>query len=324
MLRSAALAGKRKRGHCFARRLVGRRVGLFSSDTVAIVHAIAAGKRRRAAQRRRAPAPAPAPVPVAGTELPPPAPARHHLNPYHKSRLIETSRPVVQARSVPTGVLVLGLHTAVIAGVVVKTLNTNRGADRVVFDTTVVFIDAPMRQPEPRRPATPVKPKAPDAPRPAARPAVVPPVVAPIQVPSVIPEVDSAPQFPAQGDSAVRVASDPADGAGGDPASANGGHVYDAESVEQRPVLRSTPPTYPPLLDQLGIEGRVVLVAVIDTTGRVEPASIEILESSHPGFDEPTRRWALRARFRPGRSAGRPVRVLVKLPINYKPGGRRE
>jgi len=32
----------------------------------------------------------------------------------------------------------------------------------------------------------------------------------------------------------------------------------------------------------------VILPAVIDTTGRVEPASVRIMGSSHPAFDQPT------------------------------------
>jgi hypothetical protein len=38
----------------------------------------------------------------------------------------------------------------------------------------------------------------------------------------------------------------------------------------------------------------------------------------NPGFDAPAREYVLRALFRPGRVHGRPVRVLLNLPIDYK------
>jgi hypothetical protein len=42
-----------------------------------------------------------------------------------------------------------------------------------------------------------------------------------------------------------------------------------------------------------------------------------ILKSPNPGFNLPTRRWALEARFRPARLQGRAVRVLVNLPFDF-------
>ncbi len=82
-------------------------------------------------------------------------------------------------------------------------------------------------------------------------------------------------------------------------------------------MLLSSPPPYPEVMRMAGIRGRVLLEAIVDTVGRVEPSSIRILASPSPGFDEPTRRWAASARFRPARLEGRAVRVLVNLPIDF-------
>ena len=60
-----------------------------------------------------------------------------------------------------------------------------------------------------------------------------------------------------------------------------------------------------------------MIEAVVETTGRVEPGSLKILQSPHPGFDQPIKAWAAKARFRPARLQGRPVRVLVNLPIEF-------
>jgi TonB family protein len=61
----------------------------------------------------------------------------------------------------------------------------------------------------------------------------------------------------------------------------------------------------------------VVVRAVIDTTGRVEPASIQIMTSPNPAFDQPTKDWVLKALFRPARLHGRGVRVFINLPVDY-------
>src|ERR1051325_7361407 len=57
--------------------------------------------------------------------------------------------------------------------------------------------------------------------------------------------------------------------------------------------------------------------AIVDTTGRVEPSSIEIATSPNPGFDQPAREWILKALFRPARVHGRAVRVHITQPLDY-------
>ena len=94
------------------------------------------------------------------------------------------------------------------------------------------------------------------------------------------------------------------------------------EKVGERPVFLSGPPVrYPPLLRQAGIEGRVLVRAIIDTTGRVEPASVKVIDSPHPGFNEAARNALLQARFRGGRFRGRAVRVLITLPVDFRARG---
>jgi TonB family protein len=70
-------------------------------------------------------------------------------------------------------------------------------------------------------------------------------------------------------------------------------------------------------LRQAGIQGRVILPAVIDTTGRVEPASVRIMKSPNPEFDQPTKDWVQKALFRPARLGGRSVRVFINLLVDY-------
>src|SRR5437870_4798502 len=65
-----------------------------------------------------------------------------------------------------------------------------------------------------------------------------------------------------------------------------------------------------------GTTGTVTVQLVIDTLGRAEPGSL-VLQSSHPGFEGAARAYVLGALFRPGRTHGRAVRVLVRLPISF-------
>ncbi|MGH7531014.1 MAG: M56 family metallopeptidase [Gemmatimonadales bacterium] len=99
--------------------------------------------------------------------------------------------------------------------------------------------------------------------------------------------------------------------------------VFMESVVEERPqFLAGRQPQYPDLLRKAGVEGRVIVQAIIDTTGRAEPRSVKVLQSPHPGFDQSARNFVLGALFRPARVHGRAVRVLVNLPIDFKLNGR--
>lgn len=88
--------------------------------------------------------------------------------------------------------------------------------------------------------------------------------------------------------------------------------------VEERPERISSPPVrYPDILRQAGIEGRVLLELVIDTSGRAERGTIRVLSSTHQLFEGPAREVAQASLFSPGRIQGRAVRVRVQLPINF-------
>ncbi len=92
--------------------------------------------------------------------------------------------------------------------------------------------------------------------------------------------------------------------------------------VDQRPVFLSGPRLqYPALLRQAGIQGTVLVRAIIDTTGRAEPASVQVVKSPHPGFDQAAMNAVLRARFRHGVFRGRAVPVLIEFPVEFRTGG---
>ena len=82
-------------------------------------------------------------------------------------------------------------------------------------------------------------------------------------------------------------------------------------------VLSGPIPVYPELLRQAGVEGQVVLEARVDSTGRVQRASIAVVSSTHRGFVEPARQALLATLFRPAHVNGRAVSVLVRVPFAF-------
>jgi len=101
--------------------------------------------------------------------------------------------------------------------------------------------------------------------------------------------------------------------------------LYEAGGVED---ARFTPAElvvrpefeHPRLLLEAGISGRVVLRFIIDTTGQIEPTSIEVLEKTHDAYADAARSGVLGARFRPAHFGTRAVRQLTRWPVNFQVG----
>jgi protein TonB len=87
--------------------------------------------------------------------------------------------------------------------------------------------------------------------------------------------------------------------------------------VANPPLLISrVVPEYPRPARQQGIEGLVVLEAILDLEGRIED-HIKILHSI-PLLDEAAMRALRRWRFRPARDRdNRPVRVILEVPVRF-------
>ncbi len=99
--------------------------------------------------------------------------------------------------------------------------------------------------------------------------------------------------------------------------SAQPGTESDLVTEEHAEVLTGPLPVYPELLRQAGVQGRVVLEAVVDTTGRVLAASILVVSRTNPGFVAPARQALLATLFRPAMVAGTPVRMRVRIPYEF-------
>jgi periplasmic protein TonB len=217
--------------------------------------------------------------------------------------LLESRRERASKRLFSVGFVSVAIHTVIVAAIAYATMNAAGSDFRVRADTTVVLL-APDERPKAPQP-DPIQ--LVDAMKGFQT------VVVPAEIPIAIPPVDLRERF------------DPKDYSG---AGVEGGHaggivptgneVYAEALVDEKPSLLSAPPpAYPPLLKQAGIGGRVLLRAIVDTTGRIEPASVRILQSPNPGFDQPTRDWLMKALFRPARMHGQAVRTFISLPVDY-------
>jgi TonB family protein len=66
-----------------------------------------------------------------------------------------------------------------------------------------------------------------------------------------------------------------------------------------------------------GVEGRVVLEAMIDTAGRVEPSTVNVVSSTRPAFERPAMEMLRNSRFLPGRTDSRSIRTQVRIPVVF-------
>ncbi|HYK09937.1 MAG TPA: energy transducer TonB [Gemmatimonadales bacterium] len=94
--------------------------------------------------------------------------------------------------------------------------------------------------------------------------------------------------------------------------------VLAARAVGEKPEIVSAPPVeYPEYLRQQREQGVVIVQAIVDTTGWVEPLSLKVKSASNPGFIPPAKAVVLKSRFRPARLNGHLVRVLIQVPVNF-------
>ena len=218
--------------------------------------------------------------------------------------LLETGRKT--EKTIGTSALSLTVHALVIAGAVAVTWTTHSLDRTGHVDTTAVILETPpSRPPQPTPPSLDVSLKGFQT---IAIPAVV----------TSIPPVDLQQHFDPKDYTGIGI-----EGGRDEGLVPSADRVYPEALVQDAPILLAAPPPpYPDLLRQAGIEGRVVLQAIVDTTGRIEPGSMTILKSPNEAFDEPVKRWALKALFRPARFDGHAVRVLVRLPLDYSASAR--
>ena len=89
-------------------------------------------------------------------------------------------------------------------------------------------------------------------------------------------------------------------------------------AVDEQPALVSHPPIrYPPEMQALRIAATVVVEAALDATGHVETGSTRIVQSPNHAFDQEALRVVRGCVYRPAKSAGRPVRAVIRQAISF-------
>ena len=217
--------------------------------------------------------------------------------------LIESKHEANKKRFFSVGTMSVVVHTALIAAAVYATLGATESDSGPMVDTTMVYLNQPQQEQEqPKVVQLDVQLKGFQT------------VVAPTEIPTDIPAINLEEKFDPRDYSGSGV-----EGGIGTGLVPSGDQVYAEALVEEKPEILSGPvPDYPQILKNAGIEGTVIVQVVIDTAGRAEPNSIKIIRSPNPGFDAPTKNAVRQSLFRPARVHGRPVRVLVQIPFNFK------
>ena len=93
--------------------------------------------------------------------------------------------------------------------------------------------------------------------------------------------------------------------------------VLEVDETVQR-YEGSAAPVYPHDLLAVGAEGQVQAIYVVDTTGRVDATTIEVVSSDDPRFTESVRTALGQMRFRPARRGGKTARQLVAQTFRFR------
>jgi protein TonB len=166
----------------------------------------------------------------------------------------------------------------------------------------------------------PVVPDAPSVPGAPVQPVDAPMLPPPVDVPISIPPVTPGPPIDAavlRHILSVSVGTPGSSPAGNDSTVVQGVRAA-SEVDEPAEVVHQPSPRYPPVLQQAGIEGRVLVEFIIDTAGHTEAASLRVLESSNPGFDAAASETVRHSIFRPARVHGSPVRQRTLQAIAFR------
>ena len=83
-------------------------------------------------------------------------------------------------------------------------------------------------------------------------------------------------------------------------------------------LLSAPKPRYPESLRVAGISGDVLVRFTVDTLGRVDPASVQIVRSTHDQFTRSVRDALSTLRFRPAEAGGKRVPALAEMPFEFK------
>lgn len=231
-----------------------------------------------------------------------------------------------------TATISLAVHGLLLAGAVYASVAAP--AERKKAEELVSFVELPEEKaPEPK--PEPPPPPPPDEPPPKTPP---PPkgfqeLVPPKEPPPAIPDVDvSQPAVSAEDFTGLGQAGGTSKGVqGGTPApqtrpEEEPGYAYEVAVLDRKPELSNRNQVasllqrlYPRMLQDAGIGGQTVMQFVIEANGKVDRESAKVIQTSHEQFGEASIKIVERMTFKPGLYKGKPVRVLIQMPVTWQP-----
>jgi len=93
--------------------------------------------------------------------------------------------------------------------------------------------------------------------------------------------------------------------------------VFELYQVDEPPeIVVQVQPEYPEVARKAGLEGKVIVAAIVDENGNVIKA--EIHRSDNPIFNEAALEAARKMKFKPAKQKDIPVKVKVFIPFTFK------
>jgi periplasmic protein TonB len=100
---------------------------------------------------------------------------------------------------------------------------------------------------------------------------------------------------------------------------ATAGSAFRANEVEKQVALKpgNAPPVYPAPLRDMGVDGEVIALFVVNEMGQAEDSTVRFVRSDNRLFDDAVRTALRRMRFVPAQIGGKKVRQLVQMPFVF-------
>lgn len=212
-------------------------------------------------------------------------------------------------------VMSLFLHVGLIFGAIKATQGAAEKIKEITVDTTMVFLKPPETPPPPPTPP-PENVVVSANPPPQGFQLVSPPD----NIPTEIPPVDLNQKFDPKDFTGKGVEGGIAAGVVGGTGPVIEGEVFLAAEVDETPQVVDRAkciPKYPAVMQAAGIPGKVTLQFIVNVDGRADPSSIKVTSSTHKAFEQPARDAIGVCEFKPGKSRGQPVRVLVQQGLSF-------
>ncbi|HKZ21698.1 MAG TPA: energy transducer TonB [candidate division Zixibacteria bacterium] len=93
----------------------------------------------------------------------------------------------------------------------------------------------------------------------------------------------------------------------------------DFVAVQEQPaIIKEVKPEYPEMARQAGVEGTVLIAALIDKEGKVREVRIAKESGANAGFEEAAKKAAWENVYKPAIQNNKPVAIWIYYPVNFK------